>query len=256
MLIKRRLAVTGLQILIFAVFFGIWQYIYSARIVPHTLLSSPLEVFSHFTSIVQTSLVSSHLIFTVELVLLSFVCTVAAGAALGMFIGEIRYLRKVLEPYAILTNSLPRVMFIPLFWTFFGLGIQYQFFFAFVSGVFPVLLTTMYAVGGIDPNLVRLARSMGANPFQVQFKLMLPNVIPAILSASRLSLNLTIGGVLIAEEFAGTSGIGYLASYFSNTIQPISLYVVVVAVAFISLALNIAMLMVEKYLTRWNAPRA
>lgn len=243
---------TALQVLAFAVFFGIWQYIYSSSLVPHQLLAPPLDTFTHFFPLVSTHFVYSRVLFSLEVILLAFVTTVLAGMALGMIIGEIVYLRRVLEPYTVLVNSIPRVMFVPLFWAFFGLGVTYQFAFAFISGIFPVLLTTMYSVGNIDPNLVRLSRSLGATSLQLQFKVMIPNIIPSVLSAARLSFNLTLGGVLIAEEFAGTSGVGYLATYFATTQQPISLYVVVTVVALMSILLNLALLTLEKYVIRWN----
>ncbi|AKA49195.1 hypothetical protein IX51_08870 [uncultured archaeon] len=255
MLIRKTAIIVGLQILAFAIFFSIWQYIYSANIVPHPLLSSPIDTVTHFASIIGTPSIYSQIIYSLGIVLSAFVSTVAAGAALGMIIGEVLYLRKVLEPYLVLANSIPRVMFVTLFSVLLGYGFSYEFFFGFISGMFPVLITTMYTVSNVDPNLVRLSRSLGASSLQLQLKLMLPNVFPSILSAARLSFNLTLGGVLIAEEWAGSSGVGDLAAHFANTIQPIKLYVVVSAVALISIAINLALLQLEKYLTRWNVAK-
>lgn len=253
--IKRIIAIAVLDVLAFAIILSIWQYIYSANLVPHSLLSSPRQVAFHFLKIISGQIVVKQLIFTMEVIVFAFIATLLVGTAIGLFVGEMSYLKQVLEPYLILMNSIPRVMFIVLFWALVGFGFGYEFWFAFISGLFPVIINTVYAVGTVEPTHIRLAKSLGAGNLQVQTKVMLPTVFPSILSASRLSFNLTLGGVIIAEEFTGSLGLGHLAAFYAENIEPVNLYSVVLLVSLISISINIFLLQLEKYLTRWNAAR-
>ncbi len=255
---KRLLIIVGIQAASFAAIILVWQYLYSANIIPHLFLTSPYLVGTHFLKVATNPQVVQGFSFTLRVIATAFAAALLVGAAIGLTVGEILNLKTVMVPYLILMNSIPRVMFIVLFWTLIGFGFMYEFSFAFFSGLFPVIINTLYAVETVDPNHIRLARSFGAGATQIQTKVMLPTVFPSILSASRLTFNLVIGGVIIAEEFtggSGSSGIGSLTTKFSFTFQTVNLYTVVVMVALLSIAINLILLQLEKYITRWNVQR-
>ncbi|MHB1908504.1 MAG: ABC transporter permease [Nitrososphaerales archaeon] len=194
---------------------------------------------------------------TLRITVLAFFSAIIIGSGIGLIIGGIGVLKSALEPYVVLANSIPRAIFVPLFWAYFGVGDNYRFFFALVSSTIPVIINVMYALRSVDPQLIRVASAFGASVRQTYSKLIVPTIIPAILGAARLSFNLAFGGVIIAEEFQGSFGVGDLAVNYANGFQSsdtISLYSLVVAIALIAVSVNVALLLLEKWYLRWNRP--
>lgn len=253
--IKHNLVVIGLFCLALIVLLLIWEEIVLSNVINNLFLATPVQVAQNFVSVLSEPQVYVRLEETLRLAFLAFAFAIVIGSGIGLLIGGIRILKAAFEPYVILANSVPRAIFVPLFWAYFGFGDNYRFFFGFVSSIIPVVINVMYAVRAVDPQLFKVATSFGASKRQAYTKVVVPTIIPAVLGAARLSFNLAFGGVIIAEEFVGSFGAGFLAvSYASafDTYSTISLYSIVVAIALIAVTVNVGLLLIEKWYLRWN----
>ena len=192
------------------------------------------------------------LIYGVQVPIFTIAAVLAFAIVLGLVIGSFRSWRDGTSPYLIILSGLPRSMFLPLFLLLFGFGLLYQFWFAFLSGIVPILINTIYGTQNVDLKLVRVARSMGASTAQVTRKIVLPSVVPSILTGARISFALTYGAVVLSEELVGSSGIGILASTYAELFRPVELYSVVVFAALFGIAMYWVLLLLEKHFTRWN----
>jgi ABC-type nitrate/sulfonate/bicarbonate transport system permease component len=252
MQLRRRLIITGIQVLTVGVFLLIWQMIVVFRVVPLIFIASPVQVFNSFANVLSQEGVLHNLFLGVEVTMVSFGAVLAIGILLGLVIGSYKSLRNGTNPYLITLSALPRSMFLPLFLLLFGFGLRYQFWFAFLSGIVPILINTIYGTQHVDLKLVRVARSMGASGAQVIRKIVLPSVVPSMLTGARISFGLTYGAVILSEELVGSSGIGILASTYAELFRPIELYSVVVFAALFGIAMYLVLLWIEKRFTRWN----
>jgi ABC-type nitrate/sulfonate/bicarbonate transport system, permease component len=233
-------------------FLVIWQEIVNRGVVPSLFVASPTQVALHFGPTLLEPFVFERVLYTLSVFAAAFAFTVFAGTVIGLLLGTFIYLRSALEPYMIVLYSIPKAIFIPVFWTFFGLGFSYQFWLASFAGVIPMTLNVMYAVKDVDPELITLSRSLGASPLQVYYKVIIPSIIPAMLSGARISIRAVFADVIAAQEFVGTTGIGYLAQYYATNFEPVPLYVVVVLTALLGMVVYEAIIQAEKRLTRWN----
>lgn len=250
--LRRRLLITILQIVSVGIFLSVWQIIYNLRLVPLSFIAGPIQVASGFIRVLQLKGVIHNLIFGVQVTIFTFAAVLAFGIVLGLVIGSFRSWRDGTSPYLIILSGLPRSMFLPLFLLLFGFGLLYQFWFAFLSGIVPILINTIYGTQNVDLKLVRVARSMGASTAQVTRKIVLPSVVPSILTGARISFALTYGAVVLSEELVGSSGIGILASTYAELFRPVELYSVVVFAALFGIAMYWVLLLLEKHFTRWN----
>lgn len=230
----------------------IWQTLFQDKIIGPLFLASPMQTVQNFIGVLSQPPVYARLEDTIRLTFAAFFSAILLGSGIGLLIGGISVARASLEPYVVLANSIPRVVFVPFFWALFGVTNNYYFFFGFVSSVIPVIINVIFALKAVDPQLLKVATVFGASKFQMYRKVFVPTVIPSILGAARLSFNLAFGGVIIAEEFAGSFGAGYLAAFYADAFQPIPLYVIVSAIALIGASVNVALLEIEKWYTRWN----
>ncbi|HLH86181.1 MAG TPA: ABC transporter permease subunit [Thermoplasmataceae archaeon] len=249
---KERFEVLGLQIAFVAAFLLIWYLLVAHRILPQVFVSYPSTAFAYIPRTISQTAVYGRILHTIYVSAIAFVMSILVGVSLGLLIGSIAYLRDALGIYVIILFSIPRVVLVPLFWTVFGLGFNYELAFGFFSGLLPILLNTMFGVQNIDPIHIRLARSLGYTPLSIYRKIILPSIVPAVLSGARICFNLTFGAVIIAEEFVGSTGLGYLLERYAVLFEPNPLYAIVIVISIIAMIINIGLLLFERRMTRWR----
>jgi NitT/TauT family transport system permease protein len=252
--VKSRLLEIAVSIISIGIFIAIWQAITQLSTFYRLFIATPLETAQDFASVLSNPQVYLRIEDTFAVTTASFFVALVLGIIIGIVVASIHPLRAALSPYLTLANATPRSVFIPIFWVLFGFLTAYRFYFGLFSGIWPVLIGLMYSLETVDPQLVKVARSMGASRIQVYRRVVLPTLIPAILVAARLCWNLTLGAIVVAEEFAGDYGVGWLTVHYAQQffvgVGP--LYVVVLAVALIAMSINLVLLLIEKWFTRWN----
>lgn len=141
-------------------------------------------------------------------VLVAFLVMVPSGLLIGFVIGENQWLYRMTRAPLDLLMAVPKALFLPLFIFAFGIGFAEKVFFSLTLGIFVVILAGIAAVHSIPQGLINAARSMGATRMQIYLRIYLPGMIPLLLSSVRLGLIFTIFGVLVAEMYGSTKGIG------------------------------------------------
>jgi NitT/TauT family transport system permease protein len=141
----------------------------------------------------------------------ALVISVAGGIALGVLLGLSRTTNGVVEP--VLTNfyALPKVTLYPIVLAFFGLGLAPKVAFGVMHGLVPITLFTTRAIAQIRPVHLRTARTLGLSGLKTVQKILLPAILPDLVSAVRIGFSLSLLGVLIGEMFAAKAGLGFAA---------------------------------------------
>jgi ABC-type nitrate/sulfonate/bicarbonate transport system permease component len=139
---------------------------------------------------------------------------------LGLLMGTVPLLRGLLLGPVELLRPVSAIAWIPLAILWFGIGLKSVVFVIFIGCVFIVLLNTLYAVGEVDPDLVKAARTLGADRWSVFGKVVLPASLPGILLGLRVALAAAWGGVIVAEMIASQEGIGHMIHWGQTTFRP------------------------------------
>ena len=134
-------------------------------------------------------------------------------------LGGVAPVRRLLLPVVSSLYAVPLVILYPAMTAWFGLGSASKIAFAALYAVFPVALAVAAGMRTIDPNLILTARSMGARPAQLLFRVVMPASVPLLLAALRLGGALCIVGVVVAEMLVSTAGIGFLITGFRTTLD-------------------------------------
>src|ERR1700753_2784743 len=111
-----------------------------------------------------------------------FLLSAAFGIPIAMLIAGSRTIESYVYPLLVFSQSIPKVAIAPLFVVWFGFGIFPKVISAFLLGFFPVVVSTVMGFKSVDPDMLDLARSMGASRLQTFFKISLPQAMPAIFS--------------------------------------------------------------------------
>jgi ABC-type nitrate/sulfonate/bicarbonate transport system permease component len=175
------------------------------------------------------------------------------GAGLGLTVGLGRFAHRSFMPIILLLYGLPQVTVLPIFVLVFGIGAASKIAFGVTHGMFPIMIAVAAGVQKINPVLLTSARSMGANRAQVLYHVIFPHMVPTFFTGLRLGMTGVLLGVLLAELYVSTTGIGYFTSIFTQSLQPTKLIGLVSMLAIIAIVLNEIVRRAEIYYGRWRA---
>jgi NitT/TauT family transport system permease protein len=152
--------------------------------------------------------------------LLGILAASAIAVPIGIAMGTLPFMRRLLMAPVELVRPVSAVAWIPLAILWFGIGLKSVVFVIFIGCVFIVLLNTLAGVGAIDPVLVKAARTLGAGRATIFLKVILPAALPGILLGIRVALAGAWGGVIVAEMIASQEGVGYMIHWGQTTFRP------------------------------------
>lgn len=184
--------------------------------------------------------------------LVAYVVAVALGAGAGLLIGGVRYLHDVLSPFLVALYALPKILVLPWILLTFGLGMMPAVVYGVLQGFFPICLLVVGGVRDIDPTPLRVARSMGATPWQLYRKVVLPAVLPAVLAGMRLGIVFCLLGVLVVEMFGGIRGMGFLLVSLANAFRAPELFAATALVSVLSVAVVLGLERLNRRLGHWR----
>ena len=144
---------------------------------------------------------------------LGFSISMILGFGIAILLWWCPTVRKILDPYIVIINSLPKIALGPIIIIWFGAGTTAIVVMAIMILIVITILSTLSALIACDKNKILLLQSMGANKLQILFKLVLPNAFPEFVSILKINVGMTWVGVVMGEYLVSGAGLGYLIVY-------------------------------------------
>ena len=182
----------------------------------------------------------------------AFVLSIAIGVAVGLTVGLNRFSHRSFMPIILLLYGTPQITILPLFILYFGIGPASKIAFGVTHGMFPIMVTVIAGVQNIKPILLVSARSMGANFWQLLRWVIFPHMIPSFFTGMRLGMTGVLLGVLLAELYVSSAGIGHFTTMFTENFDPTKLCGLIAMLAAMAIALNEMVRRAEIRFSRWR----
>jgi ABC-type nitrate/sulfonate/bicarbonate transport system permease component len=214
--------------------------------------SGPSAIAVKFVELAANGKLLSALAYTGGNFLVGFALAIAVGVPFGILLGWYRRLFYMFDPLVTALYATPRIALYPLFIIWFGIGSPSKIFIVFLSAVLPVLVNTIAGVRNIDPDLLKAARAYCATDRQIFVTVALPSSVPFILTGVRQAIAHGLIGVVIAELFAGSEGIGFMISYAGQIYATDELLVGVLCVTAAGMVLTALAERVQRHFQRWR----
>jgi ABC-type nitrate/sulfonate/bicarbonate transport system permease component len=215
-------------------------------------VSPPSRVFTSLDSVWDTSGVPAALRITFFELAVAFAIAVVVGLIVGLAIGLQPFARRSLMPVVLLVYGLPQITILPLFILLFGIGPPSKIAFGVTHGIFPIVITVVAGVQNLKPILLTSARSMGASRWQILRYVIFPHMIPSFFAGMRLGMSGVLLGVLLAELYVSTAGIGYFTQMFTENFDPTKLFGLIAMLAAMAIVLNEIVRRAEIRFSRWR----
>jgi NitT/TauT family transport system permease protein len=239
----------------------LWQICSQAGFVRRNVFPPPSEVLSVWFDLVTGSTDAAgrysgtwldHAWASTWRVFAGFGWGVALGIFLGLLIGLTRVMERVLDPTIQVLRNIPVTAWVPLSLVFFGIGNAPAVFLIGLGAFFPAAINSTHGVRQVNVTLTKAARMMGANEWELLWRVILIAALPSILTGVRLSMGIAWVLVVVAEILAVRSGLGYLLNdaylFYRNDVV-IAAMLSIGVLGFLSDRLVI---LVRDFLLTWN----
>jgi len=205
-----------------------------------------------FTQILPDAQIRGAIGLTLFEVVCAYGLAVVVGLALGLAVGATNLSRRSLFPIILLLYAIPQVVLLPLFMLGFGIGPAAKIAFGFSHGVFPVLVNVVAGMRNVNPLYLKAAQSMGARRSDIFRNLVFPQMVASFFTGLRLAMTMSLLGVILAELYVSTTGVGYFTKVFAETFDPAPLFALIGILAVMAIVLNEMVRAVERRFTRWK----
>ena len=217
-------------------FILIWHLI-AAGTTP-LILPGPKDVFMRLFSYFVSGRVWPHLFMTTQEILAGFVLGSVLGLGFGTLISESVIARKVIMPYIIVTQALPKFALAPMLVIWFGFGMAPKVIIAALIAFFPLVENTYMGLTTTPGSQLELFRALRASRITTLLKLRVPHAIPAIFSGLRVALMLSLVGAVVAEYVGANQGLGALIIVSQGTLDTELMFVAFVVLTVLGLSLD------------------
>ncbi len=232
---QSRLTVRATQIGLLVVFLILWETLPRAHLINPVLTSYPSALWPTFLELLKTTpqqaSILTHTWATVMATVLGFTAAMLLGTIIAAALWWWNALYRVLDPYLVVLNAMPKTAFVPIFYLWLGATMSIYGMSLAIS-IFVTILIIYSGLQGIDPNKIKLAQTFGASKWQVLTKVVLPGSVPTLIAALKVNAGLSLVGVVVGEFQSATVGLGYLIQYGS---QIFKLNIVMTAVTILAL---------------------
>ncbi|WP_232699693.1 ABC transporter permease [Brevibacillus daliensis] len=223
------------QIGLLAIFIALWETAARLQWVDVLLFSSPSRIWVMFLEKLSDLSLFTHTGITVMETVVGFLLGTIFGTLIATAIWWSPFLSRVLEPYLIIANSMPKVALGPLFIVGLGPGII-----SIIATTLSVsiIITTLVIYSSfreVNPQYTKVMQTFGATKQQIFRKVILPATTPTIVSTLKVNVGLSWVGVIVGEFLVAQKGLGYLIIYgfqvFNFTLVLMSLFVIAIVAA-------------------------
>ncbi len=193
-----------------------------------------------------------HLLYTLRTLTIGVLLACAIGIPGGLLMGGNRYIERILSPYVWGLASLPRIALVPLFILFMGFTVEMQVTIVTLAAMFPIMINAWAGVKTTEKSLIAAAKVFGANRRQIYSNVVLPYTLPFIIAGVQQGIGRGMVGVIIAEIFGGSNGLGFLIVRSADTFNSELMYAVLLLLVIISLSFIKITRMIEVNIAPWR----
>ncbi|MGF7183978.1 NitT/TauT family transport system permease protein [Desulfitispora alkaliphila] len=208
---RRNIFLTQISLLVFL--FAFWELAATMRWIDPFITSQPSRMLNTFINLHNEGSLYYHIGITVGETVVGFLLGTLLGTLIAITLWWSDFLSKVLDPYLVVLNSLPKIALGPILIVWIGNGPAAIIAMALLISVVVTIIGVYSGFSQVDENKIKLLKTFGATKLQVLQKVILPASVPTIVSALKINVGLSWVGVIVGEFLVSRAGLGYLIVY-------------------------------------------
>ena len=230
------------QVAMLVLFFALWEIAAYLKWIDPFIMSQPSRVFRTIVNLTRDGSIFTHTGITVLETIIGFLSGTILGTIIAILLWWSEFAAKVLDPYLVVLNALPKTALGPIILVWIGGTVSSIIVMALLISVIVTILNVFLAFESCDEDKVKLLRTLGATKLQILTKVVLPSSVPAIISVLKINVGLSLVGVIVGEFLVSRAGLGYLIIYggqvFKMDLVMTSVLILAVAAALMYLSVS------------------
>jgi len=230
---------------------GIWE-LASGTLTSKFWVSSPSAISGMLLKWTNDGSLWVHLRATLSAMMAGYVIGAAGGIVMGLVLGFLPQLQRVLAPYISALYALPKIALAPLFVIVLGIGIESKIALVAITVFFLALYNTLDGVRDVDRDLMRALGLMGATRTEIVRKALIPGTLPWIFTGLRIAVRYALTAAILGELIASNQGIGYLIEFSAGQYNSTGVFAAVSVLVVCSVILTEILRRTEAFTQRWR----
>jgi putative hydroxymethylpyrimidine transport system permease protein len=189
---------------------------------------------------------------TLKEVLLGFGCALALGLAFAVLLHLSETLRRAFYPLIVASQTVPIIVVAPILVVWFGFGIGPKLAIIALICFFPITVNTLDGLRSVDPDTVKMMRTLDAGRWQVFRRVEAPTALPYAFSGAKIAVAVAVIGAVFGEWAGSDSGLGHLMLQASAQLLTARLFAAVVVLSAFAIALFAALSLLERKVVTWR----
>ncbi|MFC0273861.1 ABC transporter permease [Metabacillus herbersteinensis] len=214
------------------------------------VLPAPSVVFFTLWEGLKSGYFLPHIVITTSEVGLGLLVGSTLGFVTGILMGEVNFLRRLLLPYVIASQAVPKLALAPVFILWFGFGMTSKVVITALICFFPLLENTITAIQYVDPKKQELFRVLGATRWQTLTRLKLPSGLPGIMAGFRVAVVMAVVGAVVGEFIGASQGLGALIIASQGMMDTPLMFAILVLLTLMGIFLYQLVCLIEKWFLR------
>ncbi|KNF08162.1 ABC-type nitrate/sulfonate/bicarbonate transport system, permease component [Gottschalkia purinilytica] len=247
---KRNIFIT--QLLILLAFILIWEASARLNLIDTFLTSSPSAIYKLFIDFLKDGSIFKHVGISVMETVVGFVVGTILGLIIAIILWWSDFLAKVLDPYLVILNSLPKTALAPIIIIWVGAGYSGIIVTAITLSIVITIMNIYTSFKEINEESIKMLETFGATKFQILRKLVLPASVPSIISTIKVNIGLSWVGVIVGEFLVSRAGIGYLIVYGGQVFKLDLVMMSVIILAVLTALMYKCISIVENKFMKWR----
>ncbi|MCL6649740.1 MAG: ABC transporter permease [Chloroflexi bacterium] len=238
--------------LILAALLAAWKAYVVLTDVSVLILPPPEQVAAATVRLLSSPFFYEHLSITLYETLVGFALGCLAGITFGVVLGKLRALERILSPFIVATQVIPKVAVVPLFILWFGFGPNSKIFMAALLSFFPLMQNTILGIRSIDRGHQDLMTVVQASRWQRLWLLEIPSSLPYVLTGIELAIVFAITGAVVGEYLGGDRGLGALAVITLAALRTDALFATVFILTVLGFLLYAVVAASRRFVIPWH----
>lgn len=231
---KDKFKITFVRIFILIVLIALWEIAADYKLIDPFLTSSPSRMVKAFVNLYSESNLLRHIMVTCYETIIGFSLGTLLGTIIAILLWWFPFLSKVLDPYLVVLNALPKIALAPIIIFWVGNGMTAIIVITLLISIVTTILSIYTGFNEIDKEKLLLMKTFQASKFQILRHLIIPYSIPVLISALKINVGLSWVGVIMGEFLVAREGLGFLIVYGGQISQLDMVMMSIIILSFIA----------------------
>lgn len=227
-----------------------WEILVRLLHVQAFIFPPPSAVLMEFVS--APGYLLTNAMYTLTSTVAGFILAVILGVLMAIGIVYSVTIERVLYPYLVIFNSIPKVALAPIFVLWLGVGSAPKIAVAVMIAIFSIVIDTVLGLRSIDPDILNLAKVSRASNMRVLMRIRLPNALPSMFAGMKVGVSFALVGAIVGEFVAGEVGLGSVILQSQGSFDTARAFAAITLLAVMGTALFYAVELVERWMLPWH----